>query len=192
MTLDELLVLKEQTPRPLKVVHCGSTTRAREAFEDYRLMDTLAGHIVLTIGANKNDSDLGITPEQAIELDILHLYKIDEADFVRVLNPGGYIGTSTAHEIEYAKRLGKPLTFLEASPYGEENETTQGEKAPLLSPCHHVPLYASRGDGVTIGSCSVCDKDVVRVNPHTGVQEWLDGHSPWSRNDLRPIEKGQS
>jgi hypothetical protein len=31
----------------------------------------LEGHIVLTIGANKNDEDLGIALDDAIELDIL-------------------------------------------------------------------------------------------------------------------------
>jgi hypothetical protein len=44
---------------------------------------------------------------------VLHLFKIDEADIVRVLNVGGYIGTSTRRELEYARRLGKRIEFLE-------------------------------------------------------------------------------
>lgn len=79
LTLDELLALKLQRPEPITVVHCGSTSRAREAFAEWQLKDTLAGKIVLTIGAHKNDASLGITPEQAIELDILHLRKIERA-----------------------------------------------------------------------------------------------------------------
>jgi hypothetical protein len=84
------------------------------AFEEWRLKDTLEGHIVLTIGAAKNDSMLGITAEQAIELDILHLFKIDEADLVRIFNVDGYIGTSTRRELEYARQIGKEIWFLEA------------------------------------------------------------------------------
>jgi len=113
MTLNDLLQIKAQATRPLIVVHCGSTSKAQEAFEEYRLRDTLDGYIVLTIGASKNDVSLGITPAQATQLDILHLFKIDLADFVRVFNVGGYIGESTRRELEYAEALGKPVCFLE-------------------------------------------------------------------------------
>ena len=30
-----------------------------------------------------------------------------------VLNRGGYIGSSTRSEIDYAEKLGKPITYLE-------------------------------------------------------------------------------
>jgi hypothetical protein len=69
--------------------------------------------IVLTIGADVKDASLRISPEEKIALDILHLHKIDEADLVRILNVGGYIGHSTRRELEYAQRLGKPIIFLE-------------------------------------------------------------------------------
>jgi len=113
MTLDELLALKAQHPKPLKVVHCGSTDKAKEAFQDWRLQDTRAGMIVLTIGADAKDIDLHIGPEEKIALDILHLFKIDEADLVRILNVRGYLGESTRRELEYAQRLGKPIVFVE-------------------------------------------------------------------------------
>ncbi|SRR5712692_1437114 len=113
MTLDELLALKARRSKPLKVVHCGSTEKAKEAFHSWRLQDTLAGMIVLTIGADAKDSDLHISPEQKIALDILHLHKIEEADLVRILNLGGYIGESTSRELEYARRLEKPIVWLE-------------------------------------------------------------------------------
>jgi hypothetical protein len=114
-SLDALLQKKDELgqSRPTIVTHCGSTTRAMQAFEEWRLKDTLAGLIVLTIGAAKNDMALGITAEQAERLDILHLWKIELADFVRVFNVGGYIGESTRREIEYAERLGKPIVYLE-------------------------------------------------------------------------------
>lgn len=115
ISLDALLEKKAQLgqDRPAIVTHCGSTRRAMAAFEEWRLRDTLAGMIVLTIGANKHDDELHITPEQAERLDILHLWKIELADFVRVLNVGSYIGESTQREVEYAERLGKPIVYLE-------------------------------------------------------------------------------
>jgi hypothetical protein len=47
------------------------------------------------------------------QCDQLHLRKIDLADEVFVLNQGGYIGESTRNEIAYAKKLGKPVRYLE-------------------------------------------------------------------------------
>ena len=57
----------------------------------------------------------------------------------------------------------------------------------LLSPCCNVLIVASLGDGVVIGICSECGKDVIRLNPKTGQQEWLDGNSPWTDKALRPV-----
>lgn len=113
MTLENLLKLKEQMPYPLTYCLCGSTTRALAAFESERLRLTLAGAIVLTIGAVKNDKDLDITSEQAMMLDVLHLFKIEQADTIRILNVAAYIGESTRRELEYARRLGKRIEFLE-------------------------------------------------------------------------------
>jgi hypothetical protein len=72
MTLDELLTLKHHMPSPLIYCLCGSTRRAQVAFEAECLRLTLSGAIVLSIGANKNDQDLGITEEEALQLDVLH------------------------------------------------------------------------------------------------------------------------
>jgi hypothetical protein len=47
------------------------------------------------------------------QMDELHLRKIDLADRVFVMNVGGYIGESTTREIAYAKKLGKPVGYLE-------------------------------------------------------------------------------
>ncbi len=137
MELNELLRLKERGSRPLKVVHCGSTAKALEAFASWRLQDTLDGLIVLTIGADKHDTDLQIGPEQAVNLDILHLWKIEDADYVRILNVGGYIGESTRRELEYALRLKKMVLFVEPD-------------APIVLP------------GI---SCSVCSQDRIELHP---------------------------
>lgn len=57
----------------------------------------------------------------------------------------------------------------------------------LLSLCHNAKIDASLGDGVLMGSCSVCGENVVRVNPRIGKQEWLDGKSPWTQKELRLV-----
>ncbi|MDD5912133.1 MAG: hypothetical protein PUC61_08440 [Bacteroidales bacterium] len=43
----------------------------------------------------------------------MHKRKIDMADEVFVINVGGYIGSSTRSEIEYARRAGKTVRYLE-------------------------------------------------------------------------------
>lgn len=60
----------------------------------------------------------------------------------------------------------------------------------LLSPCCLANIAGSLGDGVLIGSCAKCFVSLTRVNPRTGVAEWLDGKSPWSQEDFRfrPID----
>ncbi len=47
-------------------------------------------------------------------LDDMHKRKIDMADEIFVINVGGYIGSSTRYEIEYAETAGKPVRYLES------------------------------------------------------------------------------
>ncbi|WP_449346009.1 hypothetical protein [Streptomyces xanthochromogenes] len=54
-----------------------------------------------------------ITDEQRKALDALHLRRIDLADRVLVVNPGGYIGESTSREVAYAQAVGKPVLFTD-------------------------------------------------------------------------------
>jgi hypothetical protein len=62
-------------------------------------------------------------------------------------------------------------------------------KAAPLSPCHHATILLGLGDGVLVGSCSICNADVFRANPRTGRREWLDGESTGTeREDLRPMK----
>ena len=46
-------------------------------------------------------------------LDDMHKRKIDMADELFVINVGGYIGSSTRSEIDYAKATGKRVSYLE-------------------------------------------------------------------------------
>jgi len=81
---------------------------------------TLAGEIVLSVGVAKHvqTADGGhvaeaLGPGVATALDDLHKRKIDLADYVLVLNVGGYVGESTRSEVEYARAHGKPIEWLE-------------------------------------------------------------------------------
>ncbi len=70
---------------------------------------TFAGVIVVA----PSEADESPTPEQKAVLDALHLRKIDLADRVLVVNPGGYVGESTRREIDYARAAGKPVSLTE-------------------------------------------------------------------------------
>lgn len=105
--------------RPKIVCLCGST-RFEDTFEKANLEETLAGHIVLSIGCNtKSDAELFSRMSEdelkkiKIKLDVLHLRKIDLADEIFVLNVDGYIGESTSREVEYARSIGKPIRYWE-------------------------------------------------------------------------------
>ena len=78
-------------------------TQMREANREL----TFAGIIVVA----PSEADESPTPEQKAVLDALHLRKIDLADRVLVVNPGGYVGESTRQEIDYARAAGKPVSF---------------------------------------------------------------------------------
>lgn len=102
--------------RPEIVCICGSTRFAAEMSAANRDL-TFAGVIVVAPGvflrAEEHTAEELITHEQKIALDALHLRKIDLADRVLVVNPGGYVGESTSREIAYAHATGKPVTFTD-------------------------------------------------------------------------------
>ncbi|MEU2965906.1 hypothetical protein ABZ687_13125 [Streptomyces ardesiacus] len=97
--------------RPEIVCICGSTRFVDEMRAVNRDL-TLAGVIVVAPG----EADELITDKQKKALDALHLRKIDLADRVLVVNPGGYIGESTSREIDYAQATGKPISFTDPAP----------------------------------------------------------------------------
>lgn len=101
--------------RPPIAVLCGST-RFRADLEAANHDLTLQGYIVLAPGVFVHGlpEDVHIDDEDKEALDRLHLRKIDMADVVMVVNPGGYIGRSTETEIAYANSLGKPVLYSES------------------------------------------------------------------------------
>ncbi len=99
---------------------CGST-RFKDAFIEAQKKLTLEGNIVISVGLFGHSGDAEVwdgMDEGAISktkemLDNMHKRKIDMSDEIFVLNVGGYIGSSTRSEIEYARAAGKGVRYLE-------------------------------------------------------------------------------
>ena len=91
---------------------CGST-RFKEQFLEAQKQLTLEGNIVISVGlfGHSGDDEVWADGVKSM-LDDMHKRKIDMADAIYVINPGGYIGESTRNEIEYARRNGKEIMFL--------------------------------------------------------------------------------
>lgn len=99
---------------------CGST-KFKDEFMKAQKDLTLKGNIVISVGLfghsgdwevweNMDEGTLTKTKEM---LDDMHKKKIDMADEIFVINVGGYIGSSTKSEIEYATKTGKKVNYLE-------------------------------------------------------------------------------
>lgn len=92
---------------------CGSTRFKDQFFEAQKRL-TLKGYIVISVGLFGHSGDDEVWSEGVkAMLDDMHKRKIDMADAIYVINVGGYIGTSTRSEIEYAKTHGKEIYYLE-------------------------------------------------------------------------------
>lgn len=89
---------------------CGST-RFKNEFERINKELTLQGNIVISVGCFGHAGDI-FTEEQKLMLDDIHKCKIDIADEIFVINVDGYIGTSTASEIDYAIKHQKKVNYL--------------------------------------------------------------------------------
>ena len=83
---------------------------------------TLEGNIAVSVGlfGHAGDAEVwenmdeGTLTKPKEMLDDMHKRKIDMADEIFVINVGGYIGSSTRSEIEYAKATGKAVRYLES------------------------------------------------------------------------------
>lgn len=92
---------------------CGST-KFKDEFIEVQKNLTLEGNIVISVGLFGHSGDDEVwTGDTKLMLDDMHKRKIDMADEIFVINPGGYIGESTMNEILYAMKLDKPVHYLE-------------------------------------------------------------------------------
>jgi len=91
---------------------CGST-KFKDEFVAQQKRLTLEGNIVISVGLFGHSGDDEVWTESTKQmLDDMHKRKIDLADEIFVINPGGYIGASTRSEIEYASQTGKAIRYL--------------------------------------------------------------------------------
>lgn len=99
---------------------CGSTRFKNEFLEAQKRL-TLEGNIVISVGlfGHSGDNEVweqmdeGTLTKTKEMLDDMHKRKIDMSDEIFVINVGGYIGSSTRSEIEYARKTGKAVKYLE-------------------------------------------------------------------------------
>lgn len=97
----------------MKIITLCGSTRFKEEYIKVQRDLTLQGNIVISVGLFGHD----MSGETKKMLDELHLRKIDISDEIFVINVGGYIGSSTSKEIEYAKNHGKVVNYLEKKLY---------------------------------------------------------------------------
>lgn len=110
----------EPEERPTVVCLCGST-RFPEAFELANAHESMLGHLVISVGlfghgdkptgAMFLTSDGNEATKEKKMLDQLHFRKIDLSDEILVINVGGYVGSSTKREIEYAEASDKRVRY---------------------------------------------------------------------------------
>ena len=91
---------------------CGSLKFKSEMIEVAEKLVLQENAVINPIYPTNSNKD-GYTDEQVDILDKMHKEKIKISDAIYVVNAGGYIGTSTKSEIEYAKSLGKEILYLE-------------------------------------------------------------------------------
>jgi hypothetical protein len=131
----------------MKVITLCGSTRFKDEFNKQNARLTMEGNIVISVGIFGHTDTDGVQFKEGgkEKLDKIHLHKIDMADEIFVINVGGYIGSSTKNEIEYAKSKGKTVNYLEK-----------------LTKCYccddelHSPVFVQDGTGETHPLCSVC------------------------------------
>lgn len=109
------------TNRPEVVTLCGSS-RFPDAFALANMHLTMKGCIVIGLGcfghadyptgAKFLTSDGDESTAEKQHLDTMHFRKIDISDAIFVVNPGGYVGSSTKREIAYARSQGKAVRWM--------------------------------------------------------------------------------
>jgi hypothetical protein len=103
---------------------CGST-KFKDLFIAEQKRLTLEGNIVISVGLFGHSGDEEVWSQHIKPmLDDMHKRKIDLADEIFVINAGGYIGSSTRSEIEYAVRTNKPVIYLEPESDRQLNKMT--------------------------------------------------------------------
>jgi len=97
----------------MKVITLCGSTKFKKEFLRVQAEETLIGNIVISVGLFGHETGLDMNSETKRMLDKMHFQKIDLADEIFVINPGGYVGLSTCDEIYYAIASRKKVNWLE-------------------------------------------------------------------------------
>ena len=103
--------VEDVVPRPPIVTICGSTRFKDEQLQAMKLLEE-QGYAAFSVGSFMHADSVPISESQKREFDALHKRKIDMSDFIFVVNPGGYVGSSTQNEIDYAAKHGKGVKYM--------------------------------------------------------------------------------
>jgi len=96
----------------MKVVTiCGSMKFAKEMQNIARTLESKNGYCVIQCVYNNNN--IKESEQELKNIVDAHWKKIKISDAIFVVNKGGYIGSSTQKEIDFAKSLGKEIMYLE-------------------------------------------------------------------------------
>lgn len=94
--------------QPEVVTLCGSIGFAPAHLAAHTRL-SLEGRVVLIPALPVPGETL--MPADAEVLSALHRQKIAMSERVHVVNPGGYVGATTASEVAYAEALGKEVSY---------------------------------------------------------------------------------
>jgi len=94
----------------MKIITLCGSTKFEKKYREINAKLTLEGNVVLSCGVF-NFGDSGKEKKRDL-LQAIHRQKIDMADEIFIINVDGYIGEHTQEEIEYAKKIGKPIRYL--------------------------------------------------------------------------------
>ena len=166
---------------------CGST-RFKDAFIEAQKQLTLEGNIVISVGlfGHSGDNEVweGMSEDTLTKtkemLDDMHKRKIDMADEIFVINVGGYIGSSTRSEIEYATATGKTVRYLEPwnhwfNPVDDQNAT---EAFHLIFRSHFYETALFYYNAVVDISWTLCYVAIEFACSNKGVRVDISGIKP--------------
>ena len=119
---------------------CGSTKFKDEILTAAERL-TMDGNIVLMPCVFHHADGKELSTYDKMKLDNLHKEKIDMSDAIYVVNPNGYIGNSTASEIDWAERKRKRIIYLYPTPAMEYSDKKAKLNDPFYNPFSNTGSY---------------------------------------------------
>ncbi len=153
------------------VTLCGST-RFKNDFVQIQKDLTLKGNIVISVGLFGHGGDAEVwegMDENSLTatkmmLDDMHKSKIDMADGIFVVNPGGYIGDSTWSEICYAYMTDKKIKSMVPIDWKQiENKVSWHKKMAEMLAAKQYDVYSHLASDYPSEDVLLKDKDMVTI-----------------------------